>query len=225
MTNEIQQPYVSKTWESFSRPASPSPLVRILGTHVEPDRFTGPQLDRLRRHVATSVPLLPTPDLDRFLGELFSAPEVVSAYFRPTLIHDRADPELPTRNVLPFDVAMAAAKKAAASPSLLPHERGLAWLAAYTYPCGIFAAADPSLRPLPEVDLITQQSDVKALRSMLIRDALRRMRNRNQPLGDTLAAVMDLGIDEQCDPQQIARILTAVRLAVVGIEQMWRGWE
>lgn len=225
MTNSMPQSHVHQDWRSLPRPAAaPSALDQILGKHADPDSFSEPQLNRLRRYIAASVPVLPCSELETFLGELFLAPELVSAYFRPTVVGDLSNPALARRNVLPFEKALAAARKAQLMRVLLPQERGLAWLAAFTYPCGIFAAADPSLLPQMEGKRFAQPMDPRVLRSLLIEDGIRKMRVSNQPLADTFAAVLDFGVDEQCDPQQVARVLTAVRMAVVDIERLWRGW-
>jgi len=166
---------------------------------------------------------MPTPDMEEFLGQTFAQPEVVTAYFRPTPMVGRSVPPHATRMVLPFDHALRAAKRAAAMPVLWPQERGLAWLAAFVYPCGLFHGADPSLRHASGTRKGTPAQALHRLRYELLQDPLRQLRRRNLPLGDTLAAALGLDGSDQCDAEQVARLATAVRLATVELDQAWRG--
>ena len=56
-----------------------------------------------------------------------------------------------------------------------------------------------------------------------LQDPLRQLRRRNLPLGDTLAAALGLDGSDQCDAEQVARLVTVVRLATVELDQAWRG--
>ena len=215
---------LSNPWSGMprQRPA-PSPLIHILGGHADAGDFTEDQLDRLRRHVAVATPRMPVPEMDEFLGQMFAQPEVVTAYFRPTPMVGRSVPPHATRMVLPFDHALRAAKRAAAMPVLWPQERGLAWLAAFVYPCGLFHGADPSLRHTPGPRKGAPADALHRLRYELLQDPLRQLRRCNLALGDTLAAALGLDGSDQCDAEQMARLVTAVRLATVELDQAWRG--
>lgn len=199
-------------------------LTEILGVPADPERFSDAQLDHLRRYAVAAAPSLSCKELDAFIGELFLVPEVVTAYFRPVTVHDPVNPREPVRQMLPFELAIAAAAKAARMPGLAPHERAMAWVAGYSFPSGMFAAADPSMRASAEARRMRCLSDEQTLRAVLLRDAVRRMRSRNAALGNTFAAVMDIGADDDCDREQLARLTAAVRLAVVGIQRAWRPW-
>lgn len=109
-------------------------------------------------------------------------------------------------------------------PGLATHERALAWVATYAYPSGMFASADPSLRTSTEAARMRALSDEQMLRAVLLRDAVRRMRSRNAALGNTFAALMGFGADDDCDSEQVARLAAAVRLAVLGIKRRWQQW-
>lgn len=208
-----------------SSPRERVSLTTILGTPADPECFTDTQLDRLRRYAVAAAPTLPLRELEAFIGELFIAPEVVAAYFRPVTVHDGANPRQPTRQVLPFELATVAARKAAAMPGLAPHERAVAWAAAYTYPAGLFAAAESSMRVAVEAGRIKSFGEEQMLRAVLLRDAVRRLRRRNPALGATFAALMDFGSEDDCDPEQVARLAAAVRVAVLGIKQAWHPWQ
>ncbi|MDE2607817.1 MAG: hypothetical protein KGL68_18050, partial [Burkholderiales bacterium] len=68
-------------------------------------------------------------------------------------------------------------------------------------------------------------ADEEMLRAVLLRDAVRRMRSRNRGLGGTFAALMDIGADDDCDSEQVAKLAAAVRMAVLGIKRSWRPWQ
>jgi hypothetical protein len=202
-----------------------SPLTEILGTPADPERFTDTHLDRLRRYAVAAAPSFPCRELEAFISELFLAPEVVAAYFRPVTVHNPANQREPVHQVLPFELATAAAIRAAGMPGLAAHERAMAWVAAYTYPSGIFAAAEPSMRALADAGRMHKLDDEQMLRAVLLRDALRRLRSRNAALGNTLAALMDCGAEDDCDSEQVARLAAAVRVSVLGIKRMWQPWQ
>lgn len=206
--------------------ALPSPLTAILGHEADPDNLTAAELKTLRVHAAGCMPMRFAPrELDDFAAELFRSPELVAAYFRPAPVRELHGSRARFRLVLPFDSAIRAAKTAARAACLLTQEHDLAWVAAFAYPCGIFVAADPSLRPATEVRRISDADTTVALRHMLLRDPLRSLRSRNHVLASTLAAALDVGgQEEECDLQQVARLVTAVRMSMTTIQRVWRGW-
>jgi hypothetical protein len=208
-------------WTALPRRAPPrSPIEAVLGERVS-GPFTVGQIHKLRAHVARSIPPLPDSDMDRFLGTVVDSDVIVSAYFRPTRVCLTQRRQALVQLVLPFDFAMEAARKAAAMPALLPQERALAWLAAFTYPIAHFYAADTG-RGAAAFTAAPDAQQLRALRQALLEDALRGLRGSDLALADTLAAALGYEPTEVCDVQQVARLMTAVRLATLRIEQLWR---
>lgn len=192
-----------------------------LQTTITFDRFTDAQKIRLREHVAAAAPAMPCAELEQFLCDVFAQADVLTAYFRPTGVYlSEAAPAVTT--VLPFDIALAAAKRAGAMPVLLPHERRLASLAALVYPCATFYAADPSLPcPVPRSNR-NRVDELRALRRVLLDDALRDLRRSNTVMAHTLRAALGVYEADDCDPQQVARLVSSITLATSHIDQMWR---
>lgn len=204
----------------------PSPLTAILGHEADPDNLTAAEMKTLRTHAAGRLPMRLAPrELDDFAAEMFRNTEILAAYFRPAPVREMHGRRASFRLVLPFDCAIRAAKTAARAACLLAHEHDLAWVAALAYPCGMFVAADPSLRPATDVRRISDADTTVALRHMLLRDPMRSLRSRNHVLASTLAAALDVGGQEdECDLQQVARLVTAVRMSMTTIQRAWRGW-
>lgn len=214
-------PPASAPWNSLSRRGpSRSPLEAILGEGVA-GPFSAAQLARLRMHVARSVPVLPDPGLELVLGALMDRPEILSAYFRPTRVFLAAQRQPLVQVVLPIDCALDAARKAGMMPGLLPQERSLAWLAAFVYPVAHFYMADTA-RGAAALTEMPAAEQLRELRLLLVEDALRLLRIRHRALADTLAAGLDFGVSDICEPQQVARLVSAVRLAVLRIDQLWK---
>lgn len=209
-----------RAWPTLARRApAPSPIEAILGERVN-GAFTPEQIEILREHVARSIPPLPEPGLERFLGSLMDSPAVVSAYFRPTRVVSAVNHEV-VQVVLPFDFALEAGRKAASAHILLPQERPVAWLAAFTYPVARFYVADTGRGPDAFTELPTQEH-LSSLRGWLVEDALRGMGWRHAALAETLRAALGFEPSEVCEPQQVARLVGAVRLATLRIEQLWK---
>lgn len=213
-----------RAWPTLERRApAKSPVEALLGERVT-GAFTAPQIEKLREHVARSIPQLPDSNLDRFLGSLMDSAAIVSAYFRPTRVMASTAARQPLMQlVLPFDFALEAARKAASAQILLPQERPVAWLAAFTYPVAHFYAADTARGPDAFTELPHQQR-LSSLRHSLVEDALRAMGRRHGVLAQTLAAALGFEPSEVCEAQQVARLVSAVRLATMRIEQLWRRW-
>lgn len=208
-------------WQKLPRrQACRSPLLPILGEDA-PGPFTLEQITQLRAHVATAIPPLPHPGLELFLGSLMDSPATVSAYFRPTRVFVPQYGRPLVQWVLPFDFALEAARKAAAMPSLLPQERALAWLAAFAYPVGHFFAADTSRGAAAFTD-VPQEQRLQDIRALFVEDGIRALRRKHPVLAETLKAALGFGPSEACDSQQVARLVSAVRLATLRIEQMWK---
>ena len=221
--SDLQQEAAGSQWPPYSRrlPGG-TPLKNILQAPMVFDSFSAGQKTKLRKHVAASVPAMSCAELDQFLCDLFAQDEVLTAYFRPTEIY------LPQsagalKTVLPFDLALLAAKRASAMPVLFPHERRLASLAALVYPCAIFHAADPSLRSMTRSDGKGREEDLSLLQQVLIEQPLRTLRCSNSVMAHTLSAALGSDVADDTEPHQVARLVSSVRLATVGIDRLWRG--
>jgi hypothetical protein len=62
---------------------------------------------------------------------------------------------------------------------------------------------------------------------VLVEDALRAMRRVDEPQGWTLGAVLGWNQDEDCDPDQLARLRVAVHLSQLRLNDLWiphTGW-
>jgi hypothetical protein len=221
-TSGLQPTANTQGWPAYARRMTQgSPLYRILQTALPFDGPTPAQKEKLRRHVARSVPPMPCPELEQFLCGMFAQDDRLAAYFRPTELYATADESSGLVRVLPFEVALAAARRAAAMPVLFPHERRLAALAALAYPCAVFHAADPSLRSLASRGK-GREEDLALLRQVLLADPMRTLRAKNSALAATLEAALGFGMSDECEPHQVSRLVSSVRLATISIDQAWR---
>lgn len=203
-----------------SRPVSPGPMTpplqSILSTPLEGDDFTRSQITELSRYIQRTLPMLAGEDLNLFLNTLFEDRTMVSVFMRGREVHE----DCGSRFHLPFDLAWQAGVRAHGSALLLPHEKPLAWVGAFAYSGGLFLCADPIHRP----DIGNDAMDAKRVRNMrylVLAEAFHVLRGRNNAVGETLAAAMGLMNTQDCDPDQIARIGAAVRLANLRIESLW----
>ena len=103
---------------------------------------------------------------------------------------------------------------------LLPHEKPLAWVGAFAYSCGLFLKTDPVHQKTSEIHAMDPRQ-VREARYLVLAEAFHVLRNRNNAVGETLGAAMGVRNPHDCDPDQIARIGTAVRLANLRIESLW----
>ena len=103
---------------------------------------------------------------------------------------------------------------------LLQHEKPLAWVGAFAYSCGLFLNTDPVHRKTSEIHAMDLRQ-VRETRYLVLAEAFHVLRNRNNAVGETLGAAMGVLNPHDCDPDQIARIGTAVRLANLRIESLW----
>jgi hypothetical protein len=199
-----------------------SPLSSILQSALAFDAPSQAQKTKLRKHVARTVPAMPCAELEQFLCAMFEQDDLLAAYFRPTELYVPGAPAQ-LKTVLPFDVAMVAARRASVMPVLFPHERCLALLAALAYPSAMFHAADPSLRSLAHCRGAGREQDLNLLRQVLLKKPLRALRRRNSVLAATLAAALGFAASDECEPRQVARLVSSVRLATLNIDHLWRG--
>lgn len=211
----------AQKWPPYSRRLpTGAPLKNILQASAF-DSFSEVQKTKLRKHVAARVAPMPCAELDQFLCDLFAQDEVLTSYFRATDIYVPQSGGAVLKTVLPFDIALAAANRAGGMPALFPHERRLANLAALVYPCAIFHAADPSLCSTARSK--AREKDLELLRQVLIEEPLRALRRTNARMAHTLAAALGSSAAEDCEPHQVARLVSSVRAATVTIDQLWRG--
>lgn len=192
------------------------PLQSLLSTPLEGDDFTPAQIEELKRHIQRTLPILPGEDLNLFLRAVFEDPSVVSAYMSAMEVQDGQS----SQSYLPFDLAWQAGKQAHGSALLLPHEKPLAWVGAFTFSCGLFQCTDIFQRKINDTHA-KEPKQVRDARYLVLADAFHLLRNRNNAVGETLGAAMDVLNAHDCDPDQIARIGTAVRLANLRIESLW----
>lgn len=224
-STDLQQvPPESHQWPSYSRrlPIG-TPLKNILQAPLGFDGFSDGQKTKLRKHIAATVPVMPCAELDQFLCDLFAQDDVLTAYFRPTELYIPQTTGARLKTVLPFDAALAAATRAGAMPALFPHERRLASLASLVYPCAVFHAADPALRSMTRSGPKGREQDLALLRQVLIEEPLRSLRRTNTVMAHTLAAALGANPADECEPHQLARLVSSVKLATVGIDQLWGG--
>jgi hypothetical protein len=197
-----------------------TPLDKVAGGCVDFENLSETQLRRLRAYAARRSPLRAFSELDYFLGSFFAEQEVIVAYFRPTRVPS-AFGDRRLVQVLPIDYAAAAADRALRMEFLLPHERALAWAAALVYPCALFHAADPNMQV--RRGMVADRVALRSWRNRLTSDAMRELRLRNRALAETFAAALDLTTADDCDPEQLARICSSVRLASLQLEALWGG--
>lgn len=120
------------------------------------------------------------------------------------------------------DSSVLAARRAANSQILAPAERSLAGVAAYLYGIGLYMLSFELDRCKPPVLTIGLEQAL-IHRRMLLEEPLRKLRSEHPELGALMAAALELGSADDCDPEQLARVLTAVRLANLSTEQHWLG--
>jgi hypothetical protein len=159
-------------------------------------------------------------DLTQFVCGMFDQPHLVRAYFRPTTLAALGSGIGRHGTVLPFEVALSGAKRAWAMPLLLRHERPVASVAALAYPCAIFLAADPSSRSYARCGGNAPAEELSLLRQILLDDSLRALRASNPQLGAALGAALGVA-HRECEDDQIARLVSSVRLATMAIDQLW----
>lgn len=203
-----------RTTPSMSRTASIMSRANVMETEPASAK------DRLRQHVVRAMAPMMCAGLEQFLCAMFRQDHVLSAYFRRAQLGARGAGADQPETVLPFDVALAAARRAWNMPVLLRHERHLVSVAALCYPCAVFHAADPSLRSFARCGGNAPGEELLLLRQVLLEDPLRALRARDPQLAAALGAALGFAHSE-CEADQIARLVSSVRLATIDIEQRW----
>lgn len=192
------------------------PLQSILSTPIEGAEFSPGQIVELSRYILRTLPTLPGDDLNGFLYTLFNDGSVVTAYMRTLEVREVDG----FRLYLPFDLAWQAGVRAHGSELLLPHEKPLAWVGAFAYSAGRFVRSNPEHGGASAAHALDAQQ-ARYMRYLVLADALNNLRKRNSAMGETLAVALGLTNSHECDPDQVARIGAAVRLANMRIESIW----
>ena len=81
--------------------------------------------------------------------------------------------------------------------------------------------------PARQQDELTSLVQARNETTVMVEDAVTAMRREDRPAGDTLGAILGLGYDDDTDPDQLARLGTALHLSQRHINNMWipaSGW-
>jgi len=158
--------------------------------------------------------------LERFFNLALADTGVVQAYFEPRLINMGSDRSAGQLAVVPVNESLRAASQASRFDILPPHERGLAKVAAFLHAAGLYFITS-SMRSDHRMQSEVSAHCAREHNRVWLEDALRALRADIPALGATLTAGMEMGDFGGCDPEQVARIITARRLANLGIEELW----
>ena len=190
---------------------------------VDPSRLLPSCTESMRAYLHTQRLQLREPWLERFLRHVFDDGLTVEAYFEPRLVPVGLTPANTTRQVmLPVEAALKAAQRARnmALHYEMPHEQELAYVAALVYPSGLFHCLHPHVETNTGLrDLSHGRPD--GVRGHLLEWPLHLLRVKNEPMANTLAAVLQRGICEAVDAEQVSRISTSAHLANRQILRMW----
>ena len=188
---------------------NPSILTPAARTHAE-------RMQSQRLAFRDALPDIPQAGYDAFAHALVESGDLVSCYFEPQVIDvgGRREP------LLPLEAAMRAGRRAASMSVVLPHERQVAYLAALLQPCGLFLCAQASTIEALGIRSLDNRR-CNAARYILLVDAIAVLRRANPGLGSTLGAVLQVEGGDDVDPDQVARIATAVRLATLRLNAIW----
>jgi hypothetical protein len=186
-------------------------------------RLPPSEVQVLRQAMIKACDLQPGSALERFVKDALADAEIVESYFFPRIASQPVN-MLPRKAqvLLPIEHALRAAHQAKAYGDLLPQERSLAFVAGLLYSCGVFHCTNPLFRP-PGRNWAPSRSYAKKLMGLLLEDALLKLHSADAGLGQTLAAVLGVGDAQDCHPDQVARIGTAVYLANFAVTQMGLG--
>lgn len=169
--------------------------------------------ERLLGHLP---PLHPAP-LQHCVNQVFASDELVEAYCFPKTVSGQGGSQSARQSprfLIPLDLATKAARQAERMALVRPSERPLTYLAALLYPCALFHGAHPGLTP-------SGTHPRPELRGLLLEDALHSLRRIHPPQAATLSAVLGLGA-EGIDPDQVARLSTAVCLSHLSLTAQWQ---
>ncbi len=161
--------------------------------------------------------------LDGFVDTLLADDQIVFAFSACRVFESCASGRPEVRLKLRAnDSSVLAARRAANKPGLARAERSVAGVAAYLYGLGLYQLSFELDRCKPPV-LPIGLKHAQAHRHDLLDTPLRKLRSVQPELGAVLTAALELGSACDCEPEQLARVLTAVRLANLPTEQQWLG--
>jgi hypothetical protein len=101
----------------------------------------------------------------------------------------------------------------------------MVWVAAWVFPSGLFHLCHPHMKKIGVElsDLVQARNQT----SLMVEDAVFAMRRVDPAAGNTLGAILGMGYDDNTDPNQLARLGTALHLSQQQINSMWvppSGW-
>jgi hypothetical protein len=157
--------------------------------------------------------------MERFFHSILANSGMVQAYFEPRVLPVDFGKAAGQINVMPFEESVSAAGKAKCFDILLRKEQGLAEVAAFLHGAGLYFITSSLGRDTCPDAKVSAHAAHEHNRAWL-EDPLRALRSSNPALGATLTAGMEMGDFGECDPEQVARLITARRLANLGIEEL-----
>lgn len=211
-------------------PSSAASDMPDLYTPSEPTRLNPQWVDLLRNRLHAERPQFGDMLLERFIHRVFADNLVLESYFQPKRAH-LPHPHLakPTAGkvvqLIPMQEAQRAARSAQRMDLLRPYERTFAYAAALVRPCGLFYCAHPFVQK-SEGSTQVDTHRARELMACLLEDAVRDLSRQHHGKGQAMAAVLGLG-SMQGDPEQIARIASAVELSQLRLTDLWvpaQGW-
>lgn len=197
----------------------------------DPDRMVIEAVSMMRRLLKQEMGSMPTSALQKFVQVLLSDDELVESYFLHRVREDAVGRQFAQGGSLltatPWVEAKRAAGLAMHSEVLrgFPHEQVLAWVAAWAMPSGTFHLCHPTMKHKGLV-----MSDLGQARNhtvVMVEEAVFAMRRIDLQTGSILSAMLGVGYAEEQDPDQLARLGTALHLSQRHINNMWipaSGW-
>jgi hypothetical protein len=197
--------------------ASPDGLPSALGAK----RLDAHDVAILRQQMLEHCPPIEDPELLHFFEQVLAKDEVVESYFCPKVRRQVPGVIYYAPAVqIPFAEASRAAGRAYKSTLLEPRERSLAYVAAMLFSCGMFHSQHPVFRPKGR-NFNPGRVYWRKVGQMLLESGLLDLRDRNRTLGEVMTVVLGFAGDGHCDPQQAARIGTAVYLTNLRVTALW----
>lgn len=211
---------------------SPYAVPGIHDSRGRVSRLPKSEVQILRGFMQDACGVQPGSPLERFVADVLADDEVVEAFFHPRVSR------IPVRNsctapvvFIPHTLAMKAAQRASTSEGIRHHERQLTFVAALFYSCGVFHSTHPLFRP-QGMNWTPHKAHARRTTALLLEIPLANLRRSDQALGQTMGEVLGLGSTDRqgygdgggngegSDPDQVARIATAVYLTNVRVTQL-----
>jgi hypothetical protein len=175
----------------------------------------------LRLQMQEQCPPFEDPDLLHFFEQVLANDEVVESYFCPKVRRQVPGVIYHAPAVqIPFAEASRAAANAYKSTLLEPRERGLAYVAAILFSCGMFHSQHPVFRPKGR-NFNPGRAYWRRVGQQLLESSLVDLRDRNRTLGEVMTVVLGFAGDGHCDPKQVARIGAAAYVANLRVTVLW----